>query len=184
MCKIDEQALFLAELCESVIDKAALGSARFTPRDEKKDKKISNTKSIVINSPISAYRPGVKDALFLKLKALKAKPFFYVLFKKAYKKDFEDLGLEAYLAFEGKEFSDDFFRIALDDFALLCKEESDKMQQILTKVFITSLSFPSFGCCDKYMLCSKNKHCLHEDPVYATACQYRKNLENGKIFYS
>ncbi|MBQ8961651.1 MAG: ribonuclease H-like domain-containing protein [Ruminococcus sp.] len=39
-----------------------------------------------------------------------------------------------------------------------------------------------FGCCSKYKECSDAKKCLRTDDR-ANACLYRKNLENGKIFY-
>lgn len=44
-------------------------------------------------------------------------------------------------------------------------------------------SASSFGCCSKYKECSKQKSCLHVNKLYAKGCQYRKNLEAGKIFY-
>lgn len=40
-----------------------------------------------------------------------------------------------------------------------------------------------FGCCGKYIECSKVGKCIHENKFYAKACWYRKNLESGKIFY-
>jgi hypothetical protein len=40
-----------------------------------------------------------------------------------------------------------------------------------------------FGCCSKYVECSDALGCLHrEDPEYS-GCQYRVNLEAGRIFY-
>ena len=44
-------------------------------------------------------------------------------------------------------------------------------------------AMPPFGCCDKYLACSDVKQCLHINPFYFRACQYRKNLLNGKVFY-
>ncbi len=41
----------------------------------------------------------------------------------------------------------------------------------------------SFACCSRYEECSKAKKCIHPNPLYAKACQYRKNLEEGNIFY-
>lgn len=41
----------------------------------------------------------------------------------------------------------------------------------------------SFGCCARYEECSKAKKCVHTNFLYAKACEYRKNLENGHIFY-
>lgn len=39
------------------------------------------------------------------------------------------------------------------------------------------------GCCGKYNECSNAKRCLYTDLFYARVCQYKKNLESGKIFY-
>lgn len=44
-------------------------------------------------------------------------------------------------------------------------------------------SASSFGCCSQYKECSDQKMCLHPNKLYAKGCQYRKNLEAGKIFY-
>lgn len=41
----------------------------------------------------------------------------------------------------------------------------------------------SFACCARYEECSDAKRCTHPNQLYSTACAYRKNLENGKIFY-
>lgn len=41
----------------------------------------------------------------------------------------------------------------------------------------------SFGCCSQFTECSDAKKCVHENKLYSTACIYRRNLENGKIFY-
>ncbi|MGN0482809.1 MAG: exonuclease domain-containing protein [Lachnospiraceae bacterium] len=40
-----------------------------------------------------------------------------------------------------------------------------------------------FGCCGLYVECSDARKCLHQNKLYSTGCSYRKNLENGKIFY-
>lgn len=40
-----------------------------------------------------------------------------------------------------------------------------------------------FGCCSLYEECSNLKRCLHTNKLYSTACMYRKNLENGHVFY-
>ncbi len=41
----------------------------------------------------------------------------------------------------------------------------------------------TFGCCDRYIACSDAKKCIHPNRLYSTACAYRRNLENGRIFY-
>ena len=41
----------------------------------------------------------------------------------------------------------------------------------------------AFGCCNDFILCSDARRCLKsKDPDY-NGCQYRKNLEAGRIFY-
>ena len=41
----------------------------------------------------------------------------------------------------------------------------------------------TFSCCSKYKECSDKKKCIHINQLYAKGCQYRNNLENGRIFY-
>lgn len=41
----------------------------------------------------------------------------------------------------------------------------------------------SFGCCSRYEACSNAKKCIHPNPIFAAACTYKKNLEQGRIFY-
>ena len=40
-----------------------------------------------------------------------------------------------------------------------------------------------FACCSRYEACSNAQKCIHPNLLYAKACQYRKNLESGQIFY-
>lgn len=40
-----------------------------------------------------------------------------------------------------------------------------------------------FGCCSQYEECSDAGRCIHPNRLYSTACAYRRNLENGRIFY-
>lgn len=41
----------------------------------------------------------------------------------------------------------------------------------------------SFGCCSRYLECSDKKKCIHPDLKFAKGCNYKVNLEKGKIFY-
>lgn len=61
--------------------------------------------------------------------------------------------------------------------------ENKEFSAFLQKMFLACFNFTSFGCCSKYIDCSDVKKCLHDDQLYSTACQYRKNLELGNIFY-
>lgn len=40
-----------------------------------------------------------------------------------------------------------------------------------------------FGCCSHFMECSDAKKCVHPNKLYACACYYKYNLDQGKIFY-
>lgn len=40
-----------------------------------------------------------------------------------------------------------------------------------------------FACCSRFVACSDAKKCIHPNPIFAASCIYRKNLEQGKIFY-
>lgn len=40
-----------------------------------------------------------------------------------------------------------------------------------------------FGCCNNFLECSDAKKCTYPNKLFASGCLYRKNLENGKIFY-
>lgn len=44
-------------------------------------------------------------------------------------------------------------------------------------------NYGTLGCCSLYRDCSRAGHCLQEDDYYKQ-CAYRKNLENGKVFYT
>lgn len=41
----------------------------------------------------------------------------------------------------------------------------------------------SFGCCSRYVTCSDALKCIHPNPLIAAGCQYKKNLEQGRVFY-
>ena len=61
--------------------------------------------------------------------------------------------------------------------------ECVNIKECLEYIIKNSFSFESFGCCSNYIECSAKGECTHDDPLYATACMYRSNLENGKVFY-
>ena len=133
--------------------------------------------SIVVISGKSLYRStSTGELLFARLKATGT--IQYISFSSKYKLLFNQSGIE----YSEVESDMGFIRLGLDIFSPLTGY-LDKLPDIFNKIFIDIFSFPAFGCCDKYVACSDAKHCLHEDLVYSTACQYRSNLEQGKIFY-
>ena len=67
------------------------------------------------------------------------------------------------------------------------KITNDRLSEFFNNVIDETIKnyFPShnFGCCSKFNICSDLKHCIHKDLFYAKGCMYRKNLEQGIIFY-
>lgn len=62
-------------------------------------------------------------------------------------------------------------------------EDIKKLFAEIIEYNIFNFSTDFFGCCALYESCSNEKKCIHNDKLYATGCFYRRNLENGKIFY-
>lgn len=58
-------------------------------------------------------------------------------------------------------------------------------QEILDihKYLFLNEAVETFGCCSRYIECSDNKKCLCNDLIFRLGCQYKKNLEAGRIFY-
>ena len=42
---------------------------------------------------------------------------------------------------------------------------------------------PSYGCCHLSEKCADAKKCISREKIYATVCAYKKNLDEGRIFY-
>lgn len=69
---------------------------------------------------------------------------------------------------------------------LLNKDDVFKYITQLVSIYNNLLAVTSgeqFGCCSRFMECSDAKKCIHSDALFAAACIYRRNLEDGKIFY-
>ncbi|MDF2557385.1 MAG: hypothetical protein K0R71_1213 [Bacillales bacterium] len=130
--------------------------------------------SIVINSPATPYRESLKDILFAKYKRNGKYP--YISFSIRYQNDFRKIGLQ------GIKLKSDllFIRYRLDDFLSVDKVS---LSSTLNSIVIDSFNFTQFGCCYRYKECSNEKKCIHPDMPYSTSCQYRKNLEQGRIFF-
>ncbi len=63
-----------------------------------------------------------------------------------------------------------------------------KVLQFLKEVILYEIAnyvprAQTFGCCGKFRECSDAGRCLHANKLYACACQYKKNLLSGKVFY-
>lgn len=133
--------------------------------------------SILISLPKTAYRTSVG---YMVLAWVKTKGSGYLRFKIKYRNWFEQHNINTTQI----NSMTDFFRIPLEEFPKIeqLKDDPDFIQ-LIEDIFLDALTFEPFGCCHKYVECSDAKKCLHDDLIYATACMYRKNLEQGRIFY-
>lgn len=51
------------------------------------------------------------------------------------------------------------------------------------KEIFDNLTVEPIACCSSFIECSDAKKCLHADDRFYNNCEYRKNLEQGRIFY-
>lgn len=58
----------------------------------------------------------------------------------------------------------------------------DMLKKMKREIF-RNLTTDTFGCCNDFERCSDALHCLHTDNRFYNGCMYRKNLEDGKVFY-
>ncbi len=54
---------------------------------------------------------------------------------------------------------------------------------LIVKKILGLTTYDEFGCCSKYLECSNAKKYLHPNEINYMGCQYKRNLENGRIFY-
>lgn len=137
----------------------------------------SNYDSILIYSEMTAYRPKVEGALFGKIKENGKRP--YIAFRMKYRYWFDDREIPTWNLGSDKE----FFRVDPIDFLNAVNTNEDSFGELAAHICADSMSFPKFGCCSKYQQCSDIGKCVHEDLLYSSACEYRRNLEAGHNFY-
>ena len=133
--------------------------------------------SVIISSEMTAYRPRIEGALFCRIKETGKQP--YIAFRKKYKYWFDEKGIETWFISSDQE----FFRINLRDFLNVISQNEISFSQLTAQICFDAMSFPKFGCCSKYRQCSELGKCIHEDLLYSSACEYRRNLEAGRNFY-
>lgn len=159
-------------LLKSVISPENLSAADLYLR-----KNISGVDSFIIHVPATSYHEEIDNILFAKIKTTgKVK---YINFRKKYDFNFKQLDIQTKDIMSDQ----DFIRIDLDLFFSEKTLSNPGVIKLLNWIFIDTMSFPIFGCCSRYNECSNARKCIHPDQMYATACDYRKNLESGKIFY-
>lgn len=135
----------------------------------------SDYDSIIITTPPSPYCLEAKDFLFARIKT--TGKLHYIGFASKFATLFQKAGI----AISKIKSNPDFFRVDLSDFEAFL--DTPIATEIIEKIYVGSFNFEPFGCCAYYKECSELHRCIHPHNFYATACQYRPNLESGKIFY-
>lgn len=89
-----------------------------------------------------------------------------------------------------KDLIPDIFNIKdLKSIPLWVKVELNKPSDVyslidlILETYDETIGYEEFGCCSKFMECSDAKECIHPDIAMSKGCLYKKNLEEGKIFY-
>jgi len=160
------------ELLKSKIDPAYLSNAELTMTLNPK-----NYDRLSVCAKPTLFNSKETSQLFARVKTSGKSP--YISFRGIFSIDFKNIGFTDFIISK----SDGYLKIDPELFYLNFFDYA-KSVDLMNDIFLASCNFPTFGCCDKYERCSDELRCLHEDQLYAAAaCQYRKNLYAGKIFY-
>ena len=159
----------------SLIDKKYLVEACLTLQI-KAD--ASNSIRILIDN--NPWRNGAikGDSFFASIKSSGKEK--YINFKSMYAHLFNLVGVQTTQNQTEKNL--ELIRIDLHLFTSFLDAESEKFKSLMNEIFIGNISFSEFGCCSQYAECEKQGKCLHTDQLYATACQWQKNLKRTGIF--
>jgi hypothetical protein len=121
------------------------------------------------------YSLSLENGTFLKIKRMKDTYRLYV-------KDsiLDDLNISPFVEIKKLASDPDFTSLNF----LERNDEYYKIIEICVDNAIKTFK-PSnmFACCGLYKACSDEKKCIHRDRLHSKGCWYRRNLENGKIFY-
>lgn len=63
------------------------------------------------------------------------------------------------------------------------RKEIDNLFLVIVKKYLELSDVDTFGCCHRYLECSNEKKCIHPNMIQSLGCLYKRNLENGRIFY-
>lgn len=132
--------------------------------------------SIVAQPIPSPWNNIKKNTLYLLARLKVTNGTGYISFNSKYEYLFKYHGIPYY-----KSKSDDYIRLEIGVFIL--GENRINLSKIIQIIIPDLFNVETFGCCNNYLECSNAMHCIYFDLIFATACQYKKNLDAGKIFY-
>lgn len=129
-----------------------------------KSSKTTGIYFITVDAKPTSWRANASEKTLAKIKI--GRDISYISFAPEYKNIFKK-----YFINYTKTKSENAIRISFSDFKNI---PSNVLTELLTTIMISSFKFDSFGCCGKYRECKEKGYCVHNDILYANACQYRK----------
>lgn len=134
--------------------------------------KVKSTQNLNNSITFSAYKN-----ILLKITYQKIKKFIEI-------RKIDDISIdELKKKFENVTYKKDelYIKIYINE-----EKEIEKIEGEIQKIYIflcNNTPVETFGCCSRYIECSENLKCINPDRKLAKGCQYKNNLEQGKIFY-
>ena len=123
---------------------------------------------------------ALKDGKQIAFKRNGAVIFYFVTGKSGYYIKISGIDNASQIAPAASQFKDGSWRLVLNNCfntelfiqtaAELCDQRGNEAS-------------PVFGCCNDFIRCSDAKRCLKAGDPYYRRCEYRRNLEAGRIFY-
>lgn len=138
----------------------------------------NNLYNIVLSLSLNSYRNKLKVTEFLVMHIKSTKDLTTISFAAKFKPLLENFEIPF------RELTDNSLEILWYHFWDLLIDNTDHLGNFFNELLSGSTEYSPFDCCSRYMECSNKKSCIHPDYLYASgACNYKKQLENGRIFY-
>lgn len=164
----------ILEIISKLIDRRLFTQAKL----EVKEPKVKNKHDIVWLLESNTYRLTSRATEYLLLHVVVSKSQHHITFPGKFKQMLESVNLQFSIT------STNFLKVDLKRFYNFLANDSEAAGNLMNKMLISLLEYPPFDCCSHYMECSDKKSCIHTDYLYASgACNYKKQLESGRIFY-
>ena len=144
--------------------------------DEKIDQSEREKISFNVNKNNSTSFVAFKNIL-LKITVQKTRQFIEI-------RKLDSISLEKLSkAFEEVKYKENdlYIKIYINNIDEINKLE-DEIKEIYQYLYLNE-PMDTFGCCSRYEECSGALKCVQPDKKLAKGCQYKTNLESGKVFY-
>lgn len=163
----EEIRAYLSDVCNEVLEQQNFNSSSRILNVEKS--KLLNGK---MENHVHAISISISGSLVIRICIQKGK--YLVEYSKYIKDHLSNSYIDESQPIKNRE---SFLKFSLP------KDELQAIKPMISTALQYYVSGEMFGCCSRYIECSNQKQCVHPDRFYAKACQYKVNLEQGRIFY-